>query len=74
MSRWRTKSDQMAPDVAEAIDEQLLEIRVLAARQGSDPHLTGILLACFGRLEKTAQDNGLPDLAEVAAAPCPRSS
>jgi len=58
----------MAPDVVEAIDEQLEEIRALADQQESDPHLTGILLACFGRLKKTAQDHGLDDLAEVAAA------
>ncbi|MCP4807020.1 MAG: diguanylate cyclase [Proteobacteria bacterium] len=68
MSIWKAKSEQMPSDVASDIERQLAEIRELADAQEEDPHVTGILMACFSRLKKTAETHGLEDLAETAQA------
>lgn len=73
MSDWRGKSQQMPPEVADDIERQLAEIRELGASQEVDPHVTGILMACFGRLKKTAEGAGLDELAthaDASAADC----
>ena len=68
MSSWRGQKKQMPSDVAEDIQQQLDEIRELVDAQDADPHVTGILAACFGRLTRTAEEAGLDDLAEDAKA------